>query len=209
MSGRRPGPRARGVPASRAVQVTAAIVLLLIAVVAGERLVHAVRAPAADRAIGALPVIRSAVSVDRPQRASDLVGAPLGADFIRASVRRLTVVPELGAVVSVATNTDGDTCLVVTDPDRSGYRAACATTATVAASGLELAWSAAALPQPGTGGEARSYLPRLVIANLGPDGLLRLDSQLPRPQNSAAHPNRPSLGALDDPGATERGDTAP
>ncbi len=199
MSGREPAQGARAVPTNHALQVTALVVLLLVAVVAGERLIHAVRAPAADRAIDVLPVIRSAGSVDRAQRASDLVGAPPGADFVRASVRRLTVVPEFGAVVSVATDIHGNTCLVATDPDRSGYRAACATAATAAASGVELVWSADALPQPGTGGEARSYLPRLVIANLGPDGRLRLDSQVPRPQNSTPYPNRPSFGALGDP----------
>lgn len=199
----------RAVPSTaRAVQVTAVVVLMLVAVVAGERLVHALRAPAVDRAIGALPVTRSAGPVDRPQRASDLTGAPLGADFVRASVRRLTVVPELEAVVSVATNTDGNTCLVATERGRAEYRAACATAATVAASGLELVWSGNVVTNPGAGAEARSYLPRLVIADLGPDGRLRLDSQVPRAQNSAPYPTRPSFGALGDSAETARGGVA-
>lgn len=186
-------PRARQV---RRLTVVVLVLLALVAVVAGERFVHGLRAPAVDRAIGALPVVRSAGSTDRPQRASDLVGAPRGQDFVPASVRRLTVVRELETVISVATDRHGNTCLVATDPDRTGYRASCATAATAAASGVELVWSADVVPRAGFGAEARSFLPRLVIADLGPDGRLRLDSQVPVSPGSAPFPNRPDFGAL-------------
>lgn len=181
---------------TRPVVVVMLVLLVLGAVVAGERLVHTLRAPAVDRTIGVLPVVRSAGSIDRPHRASDLVGAPDGQDFVRASVRRLGVVPEVEAVVSTATDRHGNTCLVAADPDRTRYRAACATAATVAASGLELVWSADVVPRSGFGAEARSFLPRLVIADLGPDGRLRLDSQVPVDPSAAPYPNRPDFGAL-------------
>lgn len=165
-------PLARG---SRISTVLLVVALFAAGVLAGGYAVGALAPPRIDRTLAGLQRIDApGMSVlRRRQQALDLIAAPHGREFVRASLRRLLYVGSAASTLYAARDVRHRLCLVATQLDGSQYAASCATSAVAAATGIRLKWSlttwAAEQPISDNG-----YLPRFATAVWGQDDSVRL-----------------------------------
>jgi hypothetical protein len=162
----------------------ARLVLLLAAVLVVPAILGAaigrtvLAAPAPPSAVGRLPVIGTATLgvLDRSQTAADRRAAPTGAGVVHDTVRRVSVVPSVGAVVQLAQNSAGQVCLVASLRAGKRFTASCASRAEAERDGLTLQFSITALAAVRLFSE-RGVLPRFVTLTWTPDGRLHLDER--------------------------------
>jgi hypothetical protein len=157
---------------------TAAAVALVLLATAGAALgftvTGVVAGPKPDPAVAALPVLTRADTdvFSRPQRPSDLRGAAVGGGFLRPTLRRIAVTPDVPTIISAARTASGDVCLVAAVRSGIQYVSSCVPPKVFALHGVTLHWSlsgwSAAAPFVEQG-----YLIRFFTLVWGPDDRLR------------------------------------
>jgi hypothetical protein len=156
--------------------------LLLLVLIAAPAVLGAVvgRAaampPSPPAAVARLPVIATASLglLDRPQAPIDLRAAPNADGLVRGSIRRIGVVPSVGAAVQLARNTGGQVCLLASLRAGKQFTATCSSPAAAERDGLTLQFSITAWAAVQLFSE-RGVLPRFVTLAWTPDGHLHLD----------------------------------
>jgi hypothetical protein len=152
--------------------------LIVVPAVAGAVVGRAAVTPTSPSAIARLPVIATATLgvLDRPQTSADRRASPVGAGLVRGSVRRIAVVPSVGATVQLARNGGGQVCLLAALRSGRQFTASCTSRTAAERDGLRLQFSITAWAAVQLFSE-RGVLPRFVTLVWTPDGRLHLDER--------------------------------
>ena len=156
--------------------VTAAALLVLAG--AGFALgFAATRAAAEPKPSSAVAGLSTLVTTDpnvfeRPQRQADLAEAAVGNQFVRSTLRRLAITPDVPTVVSAARTPSGQTCLVAAAHDGIQFASSCVSPAVFARRGVTLQWSISGW-SVGARYVEEGYLARFITLSWGPDDRLR------------------------------------
>lgn len=154
-----------------------AVALLALTAAGGVLGFAATRAAAEPRPSSALAALSTLTTTDphvfeRPQRPADLVEAAVGTQFLRSTLRRLAITPDVPTAVSAARTASGQTCLVAAVRGGTQFVSSCVSPAVFARRGVTLQWSLSGW-SAGARFVEEGYLARFITLSWGPDDRLR------------------------------------